>query len=79
MQAFSESPLGGGAESGAVGEGYGVVCFPAALPRMLREFAAASPGDRARMAVTWGILPGGPAAEALGVPLTDADTTDGTA
>ena len=42
---------------------------------MLREFAAASLSDRVRLAGTWGILLGSPAAEALGVPATDAGTT----
>ena len=49
------------------------------MAMMLRAFQDALPAERIRLAVTWGILPGGPAAEALGVPLTDADTTDGTA
>jgi hypothetical protein len=45
---------------------------------MVREFLDASPADRLKLAATWGIRPGSPAAAALGVPATDADATDGT-
>ena len=46
---------------------------------MLDEFQEASPVDRIRLAIVWGIRPGSPAAAALGVPRTDADDTDVTA
>jgi len=46
---------------------------------MLREFRDTPSGELPRLARVWGIVPGSPAAAALGVPGTDADTTDGTA
>jgi hypothetical protein len=52
--------------------------LPAPLTLMVREFLDASPADRLKLAATWGIRPGSPAAAALGVPATDADATDGT-
>ena len=53
--------------------------LPPALALMLREFQESSPAVRLRLAYLWGVVPGSPAAAALGVPITDADTTDGTA
>ena len=45
---------------------------------MLHEFHNASPGERMRLAIVWGIRPGSPAAAALGLPRTDTDKTDET-
>jgi hypothetical protein len=62
-----------------VAAGGAVEALPTPLALMIREFLDASPADRLKLAATWGIRPGSPAAAALKVPATDADTTDGTA
>lgn len=69
----------GGAESGAEADGGTLQVLSPAVALMVREFLTARPADRVRLARVWAIARGGPAARALGVPLTDADTTDGTA
>ena len=76
---FQAPDGGGGAESDAVAEGGAATSLSPAFTLMLGEFQAAPPAGRIRLAIVWGILPGSPAAAALGVPRTDADDTDGTA
>lgn len=58
----------GGAESGAGGEGGAMPAVSATLALMIGEFAGAAPAERVRLAAAWGVVPGGPAAAALGVP-----------
>ena len=70
---------GRGAEIGAVAGSGLAEAYPPVLALMLREFRESTPAGRARLAHLWGIVPDSPAAAALGVPTTDADTTDGTA
>lgn len=65
----------GGAESGAVAEGGAADRPSPALALMLREFRDASPVERMRLAIVWGIRPGSPAAAALGMPRADTDET----
>ena len=42
---------------------------------MFREFRDASPVERMRLAIVWGIRPGSPAGAALGMPRADTDET----
>ncbi len=63
-----EGTAAGGAESGAVSDGGAAVALSPALALMIREFAGASAGERVRLASAWGVVPGGAAAAALGVP-----------
>ena len=71
--------VNGGAESGAAADCSTFQALPRAVALMVREFMDARPAERVRLARVWAIARGGPAARALGVPLTDADKTDGTA